>query len=709
MSENGKHVNAARMIHRPNSQPAGYNSSTAIFDQQARDLDSKRAELARQEEALARSSTGFLDGSRSSTFDLLGRHKQDSTRHASQSTTQSTHTDDRIPSNPYPFLSKPSVFNETATKGSKPEYSYHPRDRAIGEDKESQHLVPKSPFDADALRRVREERLGANTVQHQHALNRTSSGVRPRFLDNVEGRAEQVDNRRLSSVSSATAMERTRSIDSIGRTSEDLNNHRHSLAIMLDNGKRGRVSPLPQAVQGAQSRPSMTPSRDPGIKNEFSKMFAGIGSGVTGVGGSGASTPFPPSPRQSVEQEQRPFGPPNDGAKIIESRDGSQMGKRRSRVKDDEVDKDDGRLMSISADGKVIKRAKHNHRHHVYGHRYVFVGCHQAHTLANKLSHHQDEGTPLRNVSNPGASIPAPHHSHHVHHHHHHADGSIHHHHHTHIKQPAPTADRLLPLPRMPRTIIDNKAVLAVLDSAPLHHLGSTVYTPCVSSRQISTRLSHKLDPVASSFCIPSQFPRENCALTIRVPHFYLKSSSFLHITAGCALWGTDIYSDDSDPICAAIHAGWIQGAWPENIDVSMLEPGLKNVSLVEQPKDLVLDAAPTDGPVSIPLSRDMHITVAFLPGLQYYSSTIAHGVKSRSWGDDHDGLSYRIEKIAFVPPNTGSGQERRAAVRKERIDASMNILREQIVPVRLRTGQLKKPIVKTAVTKPITEVAAGA
>ena len=77
----------------------------------------------------------------------------------------------------------------------------------------------------------------------------------------------------LSSVSSATAMERTRSIDSIGRNSDDTNNHRHSLAIMLDNSKRGRLSPLPQAVQGAQSRPSNTPSRDPGIKNEFSKMF----------------------------------------------------------------------------------------------------------------------------------------------------------------------------------------------------------------------------------------------------------------------------------------------------------------------------------------------------------------------------------------------------------------------------------------------------
>lgn len=385
--EHGRHMSAAKNIHRPNSQPVGYNPSAIDFDQKAREIDAKRAELARQEEALARSGTGFSDRSRGSTFDLLGRQRQETTRQASQAGSQGARPEDRTLSSSYQFLSNSSVFSGPTTKGSRTEYSYTPRDR---DDKEPQPLVQKSPFDADALRRLREERLGATMIQQQQDLTRTPSSLRPRFLDNFESRPDQVDNRRLSSVSSATAMERTRSIDSVGRNSEDLNNHRHSLAIMLDNGKRGRVSPLPQAVQGAQSRPSNTPSRDPGIKNEFSKMFAGIGSGVTGVGGSGASTPFPPSPRQSVENEQRHFGPPSEVVKVTETGDGPRGGKRRNKVKEDEVDNSGGRMIGLSADGRGIKRAKHSHRHHIHGHRYVRECCMK---LAPKLTNPAIIGT----------------------------------------------------------------------------------------------------------------------------------------------------------------------------------------------------------------------------------------------------------------------------------------------------------------------------
>lgn len=369
MPEHSRHVSAARSIDRPSSQPAGYNTSAIDFDRKAREIDAKREELARQEEALARTGKGFSDRSRNSTLDLLGRQRQEPSRQSAQPVAQGNLQDDRIHSISYPFFSNSSVFSQHTSKEPRAEYSYTMRERMAIDEKESQHLSRKSPFDADALRRLREERLGATVSQQQQEIHRTPSIARPRFLDNFENRQDQAENRRLSSVSSATAMERTRSIDSVGRTSEDLNNHRHSLAIILDNGKRGRVSPLPQAVQGAQSRPSNTPSRDPGIKNEFSRMFAGIGSGVTGVGGSGASTPFPPSPRQSVENEQRPFGPPSDVVKIPESRNGSRMGKRRTKAKDDEVDNSDGRMVGVSADGRGVKRAKHNHRHHVHGHR----------------------------------------------------------------------------------------------------------------------------------------------------------------------------------------------------------------------------------------------------------------------------------------------------------------------------------------------------
>lgn len=140
-----------------------------------------------------------------------------------------------------------------------------------------------------------------------------------------------------------------------------------------------------------------------------------------------------------------------------------------------------------------------------------------------------------------------------------------------------------------------------------------------------------------------------------------------------------------------------------------MLEPGLKNVSLATgavTSKDTILTAPPAEAPLLAPLGKDMHITILILPGLQYYASKIAHGVKSRAWGADHDGLSFRLEKIAFVDDGATAGEERSAATRKERIGASGGTSTEKMPPVRLRTGELKRPLMKTAM-RPVTEVAA--
>jgi hypothetical protein len=71
------------------------------------------------------------------------------------------------------------------------------------------------------------------------------------------------------------------------KTTEDVNgHHRALLGINKEYTRRlDRASPLPQAVQGAQSQPPDI-GRDPNIKSEFGRMFSGLGSGV-------GSTPIP--------------------------------------------------------------------------------------------------------------------------------------------------------------------------------------------------------------------------------------------------------------------------------------------------------------------------------------------------------------------------------------------------------------------------------
>jgi len=83
------------------------------------------------------------------------------------------------------------------------------------------------------------------------------------------------------------------------RTVEDINNnHRSLLGINNEFSRRiDRASPLPQAVQGAQSQPPDI-GRDPNIKSEFGRMFSGLGSGV-------GSTPVP-----AHTPLKRPLTPP---------------------------------------------------------------------------------------------------------------------------------------------------------------------------------------------------------------------------------------------------------------------------------------------------------------------------------------------------------------------------------------------------------------
>jgi hypothetical protein len=44
------------------------------------------------------------------------------------------------------------------------------------------------------------------------------------------------------------------------------------------------------------------------------------------------------------------------------------------------------------------------------------------------------------------------------------------------------------------------------------------------------------------------------------------------------------------------------------------------------------------------------------------------HGIKSRAWGSDHDGMSYRIEKIAWVDEQSARGEERDGEARRKRL-----------------------------------------
>ena len=135
----------------------------------------------------------------------------------------------------------------------------------------------------------------------------------------------------------------TPSSDVIVHSVEDGNQSSRLLGFLAET-KRGRISPLPQAVQGVQGK-MKGPTSEPGIKKEFGMMFSGIGSGV----GSNMSTPVPPdsqapdsipsSPTRFEEVERRtPLGPKAD----LQDAKKSRNPKKRSRkTRDNDIKREE--------------------------------------------------------------------------------------------------------------------------------------------------------------------------------------------------------------------------------------------------------------------------------------------------------------------------------------------------------------------------------
>lgn len=307
------------------------------------------------------------------------------------------------------------------------------------------------------------------------------------------------------------------------------------------------------------------------------------------------------------------------------------------------------------------------------------------------------------------------------HHHHHHIHPTPHHHHHPPKQQQAVVLAPPTPIPR-PTVKINNQPVLDSIKHLPRRHLGSEVYGPTVSAAPLAapgqtplTALNHKT-ALSSKFRLRRRFTDNdiNCTYTIRIPRYYLSPEERERLCTDRRIWGSGIYSDDSDPLAAAIHAGWLRGEWSDDVDVEMLDldPTSKTQPDADDDQDLQsrideeleITTPPSSGPIPPPPERDLQITLLILPTLARYPSSILHGVQSREWAvappapadptsdkpaqplsrtapkptvhlAPHDGLSFSIHSLRFVDegpaPVSGAGVGRDAESRRKRAAAN--------------------------------------
>ena len=276
------------------------------------------------------------------------------------------------------------------------------------------------------------------------------------------------------------------------------------------------------------------------------------------------------------------------------------------------------------------------------------------------------------------------------------SSGYHHHHHHHHHHASRPTITPASPV-REPRTTVNLEPLLSSVAHLPRHHLGSTLYTPRIGVP------SAKASPESAKFgytTTPQPLPRfeqrENCTFTVRVPRFRIDQSHREEICARRALWGTGVYTDDSDPVAAAIHSGFIRGAWGEDVDESMLDLEIKDIYQHAPPPSAETTTADAskDGPRLPPVpprDQDLHITLLILPRVERYESTVMFGLKSRKWDGRHDGMSFKVHRVDWVDDGVGRGEERGGEARRKRLRTLMQTGRICTGPSMAKMDELRR------------------
>lgn len=439
------------------------------------------------------------------------------------------------------------------------------------------------------------------------------------------------------------------------------------LLSVQEINRRGRASPLPQAVQGAQ--PQLNgPGDQPSIKNEFGRMFSGIGSGVGAMGmpspvTSGISgVPFSNSGQRRDDVDSLQDSPVENGGHHM-ARSASRGGRRRKLKEEDSKGDDESSNGRLTPNGRGKRARTHNHRPHTHHHH------HRTDQAENTSSPSQSNLTPFKSVR--GSAIPSPpgpDGKANPNLHHHHVPRPHVHHHVTAAKQ----VNTIIPIPKV---TIRNQAVLDAVKDRPRNHLGHAYYHSTLTAEASAIKRDHSRGFASTPDPLPRFEGKENCTFTVKIPSVYLDDKSREEITARRAVWGTDIYSDDSDIIAACIHQGWFRGKWHADIDESLLDLDIEveGNGAVQAPvdPDALITAPPATGPMHVPANRDCHVTILILPLLRKYASITRFGIKSREWGGKHDGyqsvhdgLSFMIQSIRWVKGVDGEegryGKERR-------------------------------------------------
>ncbi|GAA5926903.1 hypothetical protein JCM3775_007074 [Rhodotorula graminis] len=163
--------------------------------------------------------------------------------------------------------------------------------------------------------------------------------------------------------------------------------------------------------------------------------------------------------------------------------------------------------------------------------------------------------------------------------------------------------------------------------------------------------------PVALSFGPPSAYTGAPLPLTSPTTPLVLPSHlADLPTVRQRQVWGTDVYADDSDVLLVLLHSGWLRVTRRDRrLRAGEKGAGADAVRRARTIGEERIAVPGRDGPSEeekVPTA--LLVRLGVVPALVRYEGIERQGIRSRSWGNGHDGVSLRVEDVRSlddVPP----------------------------------------------------------
>ncbi|GJN91790.1 hypothetical protein Rhopal_004813-T1 [Rhodotorula paludigena] len=164
--------------------------------------------------------------------------------------------------------------------------------------------------------------------------------------------------------------------------------------------------------------------------------------------------------------------------------------------------------------------------------------------------------------------------------------------------------------------------------------------------------------PVALSFGFPSSYAGEPLPFTSPIAPLVLPAHlADLPSLRKRAVWGTDVYTDDSDVLAVLLHSGWLRVTRRERrLRAGERGAGADAIRRARSVGEERIALPPREGEgEGVP--KALLVKLGVVPALVRYEGIERQGIRSRSWGNGHDGVSLRVEEVQpfhDVPPPHG-------------------------------------------------------